>query len=225
MEPRIAGPGDAERAEPHVAASADGADDADGVAEDEGDDGMDGRMRGILAVALASIIIGGTADLVMDQPADWLSFHTMFETTMIAGALLMATTLWLGWWRALHAAAALRASLARRSEERDRWRTSAQHVLEGLGRAIDAQFAAWHLTPTEREVALLLLKGYGHKQIAGMTGRGERTVRQHAGVVYEKAGLGGRAELAAFFLHDLMLPKPERAALVPEVASAGAATR
>ncbi|MBK6842778.1 MAG: helix-turn-helix transcriptional regulator [Gemmatimonadetes bacterium] len=75
-----------------------------------------------------------------------------------------------------------------------------------LGVAIDRQFAAWGLTPTEGEVALLLLKGYGHKQIAGSTGRSERTVRQHAVAVYQKAGLAGRAELAAFFLHDLMLP-------------------
>ena len=77
---------------------------------------------------------------------------------------------------------------------------------KGLGRAIDRQFDAWGLTPAEREVALLVLKGHGHKQIAGLTGRSERTVRQHAVTVYGKAGLGGRAELAAFFLQDLMLP-------------------
>ena len=107
-------------------------------------------------------------------------------------------------------AAALRASLERQSVDRDRWRASAQHALEGLARAIDDQFAAWHLTPTEREISLLLLKGYGHKQIAALTGRSERTVRQHAGAAYEKAGLAGRAELSAFFLRDLMLPSAER---------------
>ena len=52
----------------------------------------------------------------------------------------------------------------------------------------------------------MLLKGHGHKEIAALTGRSERTVRQHAGVVYEKAGLAGRAELAAFFLNDVVLP-------------------
>jgi DNA-binding CsgD family transcriptional regulator len=181
-------------------------------------DGLDGRLRGVLTVALLSIIVGGAADLVMDHPASWLSFHVVFETLMIAGALVMATTLWLGWWRAAHAAAALRASLDSESAERDRWRASAQHALAGLGRAIDAQFAEWRLTPTEREVALLLLKGYGHKQIAGLTDRSERTVRQHAGVVYDKSGLRGRAELSAFFLQDLMLPDDERAAL-PTAAS------
>jgi DNA-binding CsgD family transcriptional regulator len=173
---------------------------------------LDSRLHWILGVALASIIVGGTIDLVMDQPQSWLSFHVIFETLMIAGALVMATTLWLGWWRSAHSAVALRQSLAKESAEREAWKASAQAALEGLGRAIDQQFTAWRLTPTEREVALMLLKGYEHKQIAGLTSRSERTVRQHAGVVYEKSGLSGRAELAAYFLHDLMLPESERGA-------------
>jgi len=174
------------------------------------DQDLDSRLQLILVVALGSIIIGGTADLVMDRPQTWLSFHVIFEALMITGALLMATTLWLGWWRSAHSVAALRESLERQRAERDAWKASANAALEGLGRAIDAQFRAWHLTPTEREVALMLLKGYGHKEIAALTNRSERTVRQHAGVVYEKAGLAGRAELAAYFLNDLMLPEGER---------------
>jgi DNA-binding NarL/FixJ family response regulator len=39
-----------------------------------------------------------------------------------------------------------------------------------------------------------------------MTGRSERTVRQHAVAVYEKSGLHGRSELAAFFLDAVLLP-------------------
>lgn len=98
-------------------------------------------------------------------------------------------------------------TLAERQAERDRWRASAEHALAGLGQAIDTQFDNWALTNTEREIAILLLKGLGHKQIAGQTGRSERTVRQHAVTVYGKAGLAGRAELAAFFLQDLTLPR------------------
>jgi DNA-binding CsgD family transcriptional regulator len=174
---------------------------------------LDNRLHWILAIALGSIIVGGTADLAMDKPATWLSFHVVFETLMIAGALVMATTLWLGWWRSAHSAADLRRSLATQRDERDAWKASAEAALEGLGRAIDAQFRSWRLTPTEREVALMLLQGYGHKEIAAHTGRSERTVRQHAGVVYDKAGIAGRAELAAYFLHDLMLPEEQREAL------------
>ena len=170
----------------------------------------DGRLRAILAVALLSIVVGGSADLLMDEPTDWLSFHVVFETLMIAGALLMATTLWLGWFRSERVAVSLRDSLAEQKEAGRHWQASAHAALEGLGRAIDLQFRSWRLTPTEREVALMLLKGLGHKEIAARTGRSERTVRQHAGAVYEKAGLAGRAELSAYFLQDLMLPEAER---------------
>jgi DNA-binding CsgD family transcriptional regulator len=177
------------------------------------DDEHGTRLRLLLAAALLSIIVGGTLDLWMDRPRDWLSFHVVFETLMIAGALLMATTLWLGWWRAERTLVELRRSLQARGAERDEWKRSARTALEGLGEAIDAQFRAWELTPAEREVALLLLKGYSHKHVAEATGRGERTARQHAAAVYRKSGLAGRAELAAFFLEDLMLPAPEREVL------------
>lgn len=171
---------------------------------------MDTRLRWILAIALVSIIIGGTADLVMDRPAAWLSFHVVFETLMIAGALLMATTLWVGWWRSAHVAQDLRARLEVKTAEAHQWRESARHAIEGFGAAIEEQFGRWNLTGAESEVALMLLQGYGHKQIAGATNRSERTVRQHASTVYEKSGLHGRAELSAWFLQDLMLPSTER---------------
>lgn len=175
---------------------------------DSGSDGTD-RLLPVLAVALVSIVVGGTIDLVMDQPERWLSFHVIFETLMIAGALVMATTLWLGWWRAEGEARSLRQTLDERSAERDAWRQSAEHALEGLAHAIRDQFVAWELTPAERDVALMLLKGHTHKHIARLTDRSAQTVRQHAASVYAKAGLSSRAELSAFFLADLMLPEEE----------------
>lgn len=173
------------------------------------------RMRLVLAIALASIIVGGSIDLAMDQPQSWLSFHVMFETLMIAGALLMATTLWLGWWQSARSVGELRRSLAAKEAERDAWRESAEHALAGLGRAIDEQFDRWDLTPAERDVALLLMKGYSHKAIARRTDRGDQTVRQHAASAYRKANLSGRAELSAFFLEGLMLPAAEREHVAP----------
>jgi len=167
----------------------------------------EGRLRLVLAVALISIVVGGSLDLAMDRPQDWLSFHVVFETVMIAGALVLVTTLWLGWWRSAHSADELRRSLEARREERDPWRRNAERALEGLGQALHGQFDRWGLTPAEREVALLLLKGYSHKAIARQTARSAQTVRQHAATVYRKGGLSGRAELAAYFLEDLMLPE------------------
>jgi DNA-binding CsgD family transcriptional regulator len=173
------------------------------------------KLQLILGIALISIIVGGSIDLYMDQPETWLSFHVVFETLMIAGAAVMATTLWLGWWRSARSVEELRRSLEERKEERDAWRSSAEQALEGMSRAIDDQFETWGLTTAEREVALLLLKGHSHKAIAKQTGRSPQTVRQHAAVVYRKADITGRAELSAFFLEDLMLPERERERVVP----------
>lgn len=90
--------------------------------------------------------------------------------------------------------------------EAERWRAEARDLLAGLGAAVDAQFERWELTAAEREVGLLLLKGLSHKEVAAVRETSERTVRQQALAVYRKAGLGGRAELAAFFFEDLLLP-------------------
>ena len=59
----------------------------------------------------------------------------------------------------------------------------------------------------EREVALLILKGLRHKEIASARNTTERTVRQQALGVYKKAGLDGRTDLAAFFLEDFLPPR------------------
>jgi DNA-binding CsgD family transcriptional regulator len=171
---------------------------------------MDGReersIQRMVTILLVVIGIAGAIDLALDRPARWVSFHVLYELALVLGALGTAVWLARGWRGAAAANRELRLSLAERKAERDAWRNSAEQALAGLGTAIDAQFAAWGLTPAEREVALLVLKGHGHKEIAARTGRSERTVRQHAAAAYEKAGLAGRAELAAFFLEGVMLP-------------------
>jgi DNA-binding CsgD family transcriptional regulator len=90
--------------------------------------------------------------------------------------------------------------------EAERWRSEAHELLAGLGAAVSEQFDRWALTAAEQEVGLLLLKGLSHKEVADVRSTSERTVRQQALAIYRKAGLGGRAELAAFFFEDLLLP-------------------
>lgn len=164
------------------------------------------RLPLLLAAAFFTVFAGGVTDLVLDQPRRWWAPHVLFEAGVILLALGLAVYLWHGWMRTARSLAGTRRALEKRSAERDVWRRSARVALEGLGLEIDRQFRAWDLTPAEREVALLLIKGFSHKEVAASTHRSERTARQHAGAVYHKAGLTGRAELAAFFLEDLLLP-------------------
>lgn len=172
-----------------------------------GDEDADNRaLQVLLALVLSATIIGGGVDLFLDAPDSWRSPHALFEVILIVAALATAILLWRGWWRSQRTLTQTRHVLEERSVERDAWRASAEAALAGLGKAIDERFSAWGLTPVEREIALLLLKGHSHKQIAYSSGRSERTVRQHAVAVYRKSGLSGRAELAAFFLEDILLP-------------------
>jgi DNA-binding CsgD family transcriptional regulator len=103
-------------------------------------------------------------------------------------------------------ALSLAEQLAATRVEANRWRTEARDLVKGLAAALDQQFDRWNLTPAEKEVALLLLKGLSHKDIAEIRSVTEATARQQARAVYRKGGLSGRHDLAAFFLEDLMLP-------------------
>lgn len=170
----------------------------------------DGPLRLQLALLLGGIGLVGITDIVLDKPSEWLSPHVLLESLVVIAAATGAARLFLGWRAAEASVLEMRSVLDSHRAERDAWRASAQAALDGLGAAIAARFDGWGLTPAEREVALLILKGESHKRIATLTERSERTVRQHAVAVYEKSGLRGRAELAAFFLNDLMLPSDQR---------------
>ncbi len=104
-------------------------------------------------------------------------------------------------------AAALAARLAESRAEAARWKQEAAELIGGLGVAIDRQLDKWALSPAEKEIALLLLKGLSHKDIAELRSVGETTVRQQARAIYKKGGLDGRHDLAAFFLEDLLSPR------------------
>jgi DNA-binding CsgD family transcriptional regulator len=173
-----------------------------GVPADDGDL----RQRLLLSALLLAIAGGGAFEVLLDLPHEPGAFHVAFELGLLALCVGAVAWLWVGWGRARRSLAQARATSEAHRGERDAWRARTEKLLRGLGEAIDAQLRGWSLTPAERETALLLLKGYGHKEIAALCARSERTVRQHAVAVYRKSGLAGRAELSAFFLEDLLLP-------------------
>jgi DNA-binding CsgD family transcriptional regulator len=165
------------------------------------------RLQLVIGLVFLLVVVGGITDLYLDAPDRLLSVHVVLEATLVVVSLGLGLYLLRGWHRATRSLRVTRRELEARSEDRDRWRSRAEKMLRGLGREMDRQFDAWELTPSEKEVALLLVKGHPHKRIATLTDRSVRTVRQHATAVYAKAGLSGRHELAAFFLEELMLPR------------------
>jgi DNA-binding CsgD family transcriptional regulator len=132
------------------------------------------------------------------------------EAAIMALALAGAVTLWRQLRSARQRADRLSVDLETARREAERFRNEAHDALRGLGEAIDRQFSRWQLTPAEREVGLLLLKGLSHKEAAAARSTGENTIRQQALAIYRKSGLRNRSELSAFFLEDLLLPVAQR---------------
>lgn len=167
--------------------------------------------RTVLLFAAIAGLIG--IDLVADWGEGASPGHIAFEALVMAFALVGVTlvarrlrTLARTTQRLRGEARRLNTELAASRQEAERWKTEARELLAGLGAAIDRQFERWQLSPAEREVGLLLLKGLSHQEVADVRGTSERTVRQQARALYKKAGLSGRADLAAYFLEDLLLP-------------------
>jgi len=169
-----------------------------------------GYVYPALLAAFALIGVLGAVDLAADLKEGTTLLHAVVELAVIAVSLVAALVVLRFLLIQLGAAKAEVRSLATRLEssrlESERWRREAQDLLEGLGAAIDRQFSDWGLTSAEKEVALFLLKGLSHKEIAAIRQVSEATARQQARSVYRKAGVGGRRDLAAFFLEDLSLP-------------------
>lgn len=91
--------------------------------------------------------------------------------------------------------------------EGQNWRHSAQTYMNGLGKQIENQFYEWKLSEAEREVGLLMIKGFSHKEIADLRGTAEATVRQQARNIYQKSNLPSKAAFCAYFLEDLLPPQ------------------
>ncbi|UCC25995.1 MAG: helix-turn-helix transcriptional regulator [Gemmatimonadales bacterium] len=155
---------------------------------------------------LCGVAVLVATDLVLDDRAGADPAHLLLEGLLMAVSLGGALWLWLTLRRARMEVDTLEHDVAFARAEALRWRDEARDALRGLGVSIGKQFQRWDLTPAERAVALLLLKGLSHKEVARVRRVSERTVRQQAREVYRKAGLGGRSELSAFFLEDLLVP-------------------
>lgn len=192
------------------------------------DRSFDGRVASVGIILFGLIALLVALDLVSDARGGIRLWHLLLEGSVLVTSLAGVAALGRSLVRARRDVSDLSRELATWRAEATVWRGEAHGLLEGLGAAIDRQFDRWSLSQAERDVGLLLIKGFSLKEIAVLRATSERTVRQQAQAIYRKAGVGGRAELSAFFLEDLLLPgavgqldrtSPSRAAVDPIVVS------
>ncbi len=86
----------------------------------------------------------------------------------------------------------------------DRMETGLRAARGEMVAIIEDFFRRWGLSPAERDVALLLLKGVDNETIALVRGTAKGTIRAQSASIYAKAGVDGRAQLISLFLEELL---------------------
>lgn len=129
-------------------------------------------------------------DVFSDLAEDLTSPHSILEAFVV---FVLVAGIFLSGWQ-------LKSTLARlQAQER------ALGAARGdLARIVERQFEDWGLTPAERDVGLLALKGLDLAEIAEIRGAAPGTVRAQLTRIYAKAGVSGRHQFAAWFVEDLM---------------------
>lgn len=103
-------------------------------------------------------------------------------------------------------------SLIHTKQQLDTVQLQTQKLRGEFSNMIQQQFINWQFTHSEKEVALLLLKGLSLDEIANIRNTKEKTVRQQASNLYKKAQVAGRHELVAYFFEDLLISTPQASA-------------
>lgn len=143
----------------------------------------------VQAVSAALFIANILFSVLGVAPVAWI----VYELTEIGAAIGLILGTVLGW-------IALRRSHRRTQEAEARLRAASGAFMDLL----EERFAAWSLTPAERDVALFAIKGMSTSEIAGLRRTSEGTVKAQTAAIYRKAGVSGRPQLLSLFIEDLM---------------------
>lgn len=166
-----------------------------------------------IAAILFGITVMAGVDLITDSREGVLWWHLALEASVGVAAIIGIFLLMRGSFALKHSLANEKLNASRLQLESEKWRAQSRKYLQGLSLAIDMQLNEWKLSNSEKEITFLLLKGLSLKEIANIRSTSERTTRTQSIAIYAKAGVGGRSELAAYFLEDLLLPSNS----IPEI--------
>ena len=152
-----------------------------------------------LFVAAAALQIACGGAFLLDALAEWDDATAHATTEILAVVALWtggAVTIW-GLRRLMDRNAAV--------EEQLEVATGAFHSI------LEQKFEAWRLSPSERDVALLAIKGLSASEIAKIRATREGTIRAQHAAIYKKAGVSGRTDLLAHFIEEIVagLPGPD----------------
>lgn len=90
-----------------------------------------------------------------------------------------------------------------RHTSRDQYRVS-YAIRTGFDKLIQEKFSEWNLTNSERDIALLAIRGLNVGMIAEARGSKIGTVKTHLHNLYAKTSVSSQTELLALFMDELL---------------------
>lgn len=143
-------------------------------------------------------------DIILDRQAGVPQIHIIHEFVLFALAMMAA--IWQS-YLLVKRGKLLSSTLKlydQALKDHENWKNMSKNSAKEIRGLIDMQLESWTLSASEKDVAILLIKGLTMKEIAQLRGTHEKTVRQQATNIYKKSSLTGRNELSAFFLEDIL---------------------
>ena len=130
------------------------------------------------ALAFTAVVLLLALEVIDEQEIDLLELGLeVVEISLIVAASVAMLVLFSRVEDQELAQQQLSRELALATQEGAEWRARVQDLMRGLSGAIDQQFDRWQFSSAEKDVALLLLKGFSHKEVAQLRGRAERPRR------------------------------------------------
>ena len=153
------------------------------------------RIRALVLITLlqAVSVFFFVGDVVMDYRALGLDRHTAYEACATVALLLGVGFGAAEMYRVLRRAANAECSI--------------RIAANAFGDMITERFGSWGLSPSEREVALLTLKGFDAPEIADIRRTARGTVRAQLAGIYAKSGKANRGQFVSSFI-DALLETP-----------------
>lgn len=150
-------------------------------------------LAGVLAlqaICILFLIVEATLDTLGMELEDILGTQDLLEIVVVAALLLGAGYLLLEFRRVV----------ARQKVLEDQFKIASGAFSELL----EQHFSEWALTPSERDIALFIIKGMSVAEIAGLRDSAEGTIKAHSSRIYAKAGVTGRHQLISLFIEELL---------------------
>lgn len=153
-------------------------------------------------IAIITLVAG---DIIDDISHGSSILHATTEVLIIVLNIACFLYIWGQYFKTKKENLQIKLDLSKVENDLSEYKKETQHLLKGLSEKIDFQLEKWKLTKSEKEIALLLLKGLSTKEISSLRQTSESTIKQQCNSIYQKSNLSGRSELSAFFLEDLFI--------------------